>query len=213
MPQVQPAIQAPSPGESACCPSAFTGVYDYGSSFYSFDYGLAHIIFLNSYTNTSKGSAQYTWLLSDLSAVDRSVTPWVFVSFHAPWYNSYLDHQNEFSSILMREQMEPVFLQYKVNAVFVGHVHAYERTYPVAYNQTDFDNGVVYITIGDAGNREDLVNDFVDNPDWSAFRNGTEFGHGRVKVFNASVAQWEWRRDVDDEPITADLATWSNVAL
>jgi acid phosphatase type 7 len=213
MPEVKPAQQAPSPGEKYCCPSAFTGYYDYGSAFYSFDYGLAHVIFLNSYTSTLQGSAQYTWLAADLAAVDRSVTPWVFISFHCPWYNSYDDHQNEFQSIIMQQQMEPLFLENKVNAVFVGHVHAYERTYPIAYNQTDFENGVVYITIGDAGNREGLVNTFVDDPEWSAFRNGTEFGHGRVTVFNASVAQWEWRRDIDDEPITSDLAIWNNVAL
>jgi len=214
MPRIQPAVQAPSLGEQSCCPSSFTGHYDYGNAFYSFDYGLAHVIFLNSYTNTSKGSAQYTWLEGDLSSVDRSVTPWIFISFHSPWYNSYTAHQNESSAIFMKQEMEPLLLEYRVNAVFVGHVHAYERTYPVANNTVDFDNGIVYVTIGDAGNREGLYNTFVDKiPDWSAFRNGTEFGHGRLKVFNESVTQWEWRRDVDDEPITADVAIWNNMAI
>jgi hypothetical protein len=213
MPEIQPAEQLPSPGELSCCPSAFIGHYDYGNAFYSFDYGLAHVIFLNSYTNTTEGSPQYVWLQKDLASVDRSVTPWIFISFHCPWYNTYLDHQSEFQALIMQEEMEPLFLKYKVNAVFVGHVHAYERTYPVAYGEVDMDNGVVYITIGDAGNREGLVNATWGTPDWSAFRNGTEFGHGRVKVFNSSVAQWEWRRDVDDEPITADMAVWNNIAL
>lgn len=41
----------------------------------------------------SRSSAQYAWLLRDLAAVDRARTPWLIVSFHAPWYNSNYAHQ------------------------------------------------------------------------------------------------------------------------
>ncbi len=44
-------------------------------------------------------------------------------------------HQGEFPSIGMRAAMEPLLLQYGVDLVFSGHVHAYERTAPVALNQ------------------------------------------------------------------------------
>ena len=57
---------------------------------------------LNSYTNTSVGSAQYEWLRADLAKVDRSRTPWVVAAFHCPWYNSNDDHQDEFQALAMQ---------------------------------------------------------------------------------------------------------------
>lgn len=36
---------------------------------------------------------QYTWLEAELASVDRSLTPWLIVQFHAPWYNSNTAHQ------------------------------------------------------------------------------------------------------------------------
>ena len=103
-----------------CTPSAFTGSYDYGNSYYSFDVGMVHVVVLNSYSVTSRNSRQFAWLLSDLLAVDRSVTPWVVAMFHSPWYNSNANHQDEFNTIAMREAMEPLFLQHKVALAVSG---------------------------------------------------------------------------------------------
>lgn len=96
-----------------CGGSVFNSGYDYGNSFYSFNagnlpsnsssailcipnisslmslsfiIGLAHIIFMNAYTNYEAGSNQYVWLVNDLMAVDRTKTPWIIVNFHTPWY-------------------------------------------------------------------------------------------------------------------------------
>ena len=102
MPEVAPAVQAPSPDESDCTPSAFQGVYDYGNAFYSFDYSIVHVVMLNSYTNTSVGSSQYEWLKADLAKVDRSRTPWIIAAFHCPWYNSNDDHRDEFQALAMQ---------------------------------------------------------------------------------------------------------------
>ncbi|KAI5015271.1 hypothetical protein ZWY2020_056661 [Hordeum vulgare] len=44
---------------------------------------------------------------------------------HAPWYDSYNYHYMEGDS--MRVMYEPWFVKYKVDLVFAGHVHAYER--------------------------------------------------------------------------------------
>lgn len=206
MPAVAQAVQAPSPTEGECTPSEFMGVYDYGNSFFSFDYGPAHIIFMNSYTNASAGSAQYGWVVSDLSTVNRVKTPWVFVLFHCPWYNSDNDHQDEFQAVSMQAALEPVFLNYRVNAVFTGHVHAYERTHPLVLDGVvDVSRGIVYVVVGDGGNREGHADDYnTPPPDWSAYRNGSAFGHGRLTLYNASVALWEWRRDIDPVSVTQD---------
>lgn len=64
--------------------------------------------------------AQYAWLKQDLDKVDRSKTPWLVAAWHPPWYNSYSSHYQEFEC--MRQEMEALLYQYRVDIVFSGHV-------------------------------------------------------------------------------------------
>ena len=70
------------------------------------------------------GSVQYNWLLADLKAVNRSITPWLIFCGHRPMYiNSY--YGGAFSSDivvadLMRKNLEPLFVKYKVNLGVYG---------------------------------------------------------------------------------------------
>jgi hypothetical protein len=200
MPYVEPAIFGdviikssinPNTGIPYCTPSVFQTEYNYGNSFYSFESGLAHVIFLNPYTNSSHSSLQYNWLQNNLKSIDRLVTPWIIIVMHCPWYSSNLNHHADTQTILMREYMEELFYQYQVNIVFNGHVHDYERTYPVYRNETDT-SGPVYITIGNAGNLEGLDNKYYEQPKWSAFRNGTEYGYGKLTILNEKRMFWSW---------------------
>jgi acid phosphatase type 7 len=94
--------------------------------YYSFNVaGAVHVIMLGSYTQYGSNSDQYKWLVSDLAKVDRSVTPWLIVLLHAPWYNTNTAHQGEGEK--MRKVMEAVLYKSRVDVVFAGHVHAYER--------------------------------------------------------------------------------------
>ena len=96
--------------------------------YYSFDVASqVHVIMLGSYTDFSLGSSQYSWLERDLKKIDRAKTPWVVVVFHAPWYNSNIAHVGEFESIGMKQSMEKLLFDAKVDVIFTGHVHAYER--------------------------------------------------------------------------------------
>nr|ABQ50886.1 purple acid phosphatase [Lolium multiflorum] len=72
----------------------------------------------------------YKWLEAEFPKVNRSETPWLIVLMHAPWYNSYNYHYMEGES--MRVMYEPWFVKYKVDLVFAGHVHAYERTHRIS---------------------------------------------------------------------------------
>lgn len=47
------------------------------------------------------------------------------VLLHAPWYNTNEAHEGEGES--MREAMESLLFNARVDVVFSGHVHAYER--------------------------------------------------------------------------------------
>ena len=76
-------------------PSEFLGHYNYGNAFYAFTHGLAHIVVLNSYTDTKVGSIQYEWLEKELPAIDRTVTPWLLVVFHCPLHTTFLGHNRK----------------------------------------------------------------------------------------------------------------------
>ena len=93
--------------------------------YYSFEVGGCHVIMLGSYAEFDEGSDQYEWVKGDLDKVDRRRTPWLIVLIHAPWYSTNLAHEGEGDS--MRKAIEELLYQARVDVVFAGHVHAYER--------------------------------------------------------------------------------------
>ncbi|CAN0846970.1 Probable purple acid phosphatase 20, partial [Linum grandiflorum] len=148
--------------------------------YYSFDVAGAHVVMLGSYTDFGPFSDQYKWLQSDLAKVDRSKTPWLLVIIHAPWYSTNTAHQGEAQSVDMKQYMETVLYNARVDAVFAGHVHAYER-FGRVYKEKKDDCGPIYITIGDGGNHEGLATDYMDpQPEISIFREAS-FGHGELE--------------------------------
>ncbi|CAL5218603.1 g300 [Coccomyxa viridis] len=144
------AVQArwPTPYRASGSPSYF---------FYSVNVGPSHNIFLSNYIDYTVGSQQYIWLKADLANINRTLTPWVTVNFHNPWYTTDTSYK-EFEQ--MQIAMEPLTIAAGVDVFFYGHVHAYERTAPVN-NYTVDPCGTVHITIGDAGNSEGIS--FLDN--------------------------------------------------
>jgi len=122
---------------------------------------------------------------------------------HCPWYSSNVNHYGDKQTVLMRESMEDLLYEHNVNIVLSGHVHAYERTYPVYRNMTN-KNGIVYITIGNGGNLEGLDNKYYEQPSWSAFRNGTNYGHGILSIINREKLVWTWYRNEDKKFIFRD---------
>lgn len=140
----------------------------YNNSWYSFNAGPAHIVFITSYVPYDEASEQYRWFIADMKTVDRAATPWLVVSFHAPWYNSYDGHFKE--NAAMQRVFEPLFWTYGVDLVYSGHVHAYERSTPV-YQWQPNACGAIYTTIGDGGNIEGIYRDYIDvqpRPDFCA---------------------------------------------
>ncbi|CAO2042169.1 unnamed protein product [Urochloa humidicola] len=186
----------PAPHEESGSPS---------NLYYSFQAagGAVHVAMLGSYAPFDAASEQYRWLARDLAGVDRRVTPWVVVLLHAPWYNTNAAHQGEGEA--MRVAMERLLFDARVDVVFAGHVHAYERFTRVYDNEAN-PCGPVYITIGDGGNREGLAFDFEKNhklAPLSVMREAS-FGHGRLRVVNATTAHWAWHRNDDAVSVVRD---------
>jgi 3',5'-cyclic AMP phosphodiesterase CpdA len=107
--------------------------------YYSFDWGNAHFVALDSNRDYQPGSAMLQWLESDLAA---SAAKWKFVFFHHALHTSG-PHRNDSTLPALRSALAPIFEQYDVDIVFNGHDHMYERSKPV--------NGVVYIVSGGGG--------------------------------------------------------------
>ncbi|XP_051130185.1 purple acid phosphatase 22-like [Andrographis paniculata] len=177
--------------------------------YYSFEVAGVHVMMLGSYTDFESGSAQYGWVQEDLGRVNRSRTPWILALIHAPWYNSNRAHRGEGES--MRKALEETLYKAKVDLVFAGHVHAYERFGRVYDNKAD-KCGPVHITIGDGGNREGLASSFDDpSPSISLYREPS-FGHGRLRVFNATHALWSWHRNNETNAAVADQVWLENLS-
>ncbi|KAA8536066.1 hypothetical protein F0562_028544 [Nyssa sinensis] len=185
---------------------------------YSIKRASAYIIVLSSYSAYGKYTPQYTWLEEELPKVNRSETPWLIVLMHSPWYNSYNYHYMEGET--MRVMYEPWFVKYKVDVVFAGHVHAYERSERVSNIAYNIVNGIcapvsdqsapVYITIGDGGNIEGLATNMTNpQPKYSAFREAS-FGHAVFDIKNRTHAYYSWHRNHDGYAVKADSLWFFN---
>ena len=134
--------------------------------------------------------------------------------YHNPWYNSNLEKQNEFETLGMQAAFEPLFKAYGVNFVLNGHVHAYERSFPV-YQFNPTPDAPAYVVVGTGA---DSVHDNVwlnetSAPAWSAYRNATQWGTGTLVVASEKQLTWQWHWNLDGILVAADEVTICNTAL
>jgi hypothetical protein len=177
--------------------------------FYSINIGQVHVLAMGSYDYFQKYSDQWNFVQDDLGAANRSVTPWIVAFLHAPWYNTDVSHYLEGES--MRVIYEPFLYKAGVDIVQAGHVHAYERSYPVYKYKLDA-CGPTYMTVGDAGNLEGVAGPFyLDKttglpPFYSAYRD-YYFGHAEATFTNSTFAQVNWFRNIDGTRVPDDSFT------
>ncbi|GAV60536.1 Metallophos domain-containing protein/Metallophos_C domain-containing protein [Cephalotus follicularis] len=178
----------------------------------------AHIIVLSSYSSYVKYTPQWQWLREELKRVDREKTPWLIVLMHVPIYSSNQVHYMEGES--MRAVFESWFVRSRVDFIFAGHVHAYERSYRISNMDYNVTSGVrypvpdqsapVYLTVGDGGNLEGLAGRFWDpQPDYSAFREAS-YGHSTLKIMNKTHAVYHWNRNDDGKKVPTDSVVFHN---
>jgi hypothetical protein len=93
---------------------------------YWFATGSATVVMLSSEHDLSPDSPQGSWLALTLASVNRTLTPWVVVSFHRMVYSLTGSEQAQQDGF--RALLEDVFYRARVDAVMMGHVHSSERT-------------------------------------------------------------------------------------
>ncbi|KAI9317013.1 Metallo-dependent phosphatase-like protein [Dichotomocladium elegans] len=185
------------------CPCAFASLPFRESHFdssitYSFDYGNLHLIAFSTETyffgSEDEIRAGIHWLEADLKQINqnRHERPWIVLITHHPLYCSFANEDCDINSALLRDgknglgAIEPLLLEYKVDVVISGHVHNYERTFPMARGlatSMSYKNpsSTVYIVLGNAGQPEGTskFNTTGPYPVWSAKRFD---GHGYSTV-------------------------------
>ncbi len=95
---------------------------------FSFNYGNAHWLVLDADTYVDwTDSLLINWVKKDLA--DAKNAQWRFVTYHHPGFNSSIEH---FEQQQMR-LLAPVFEKGNVDVVFNGHVHNYQRSFPMQF--------------------------------------------------------------------------------
>lgn len=125
---------------------------------YSFKYGNAEFFVLDTNTlrNLTEAGEQYKWLDKALAASDAK---WKFCYHHHPPYSSDDDDFGNSwkgpttSGDLRVRNLVPLYEKHNVDVVFNGHVHVYERTWPIRGGKVDQKSGVTYITTGGGGGK------------------------------------------------------------
>lgn len=134
--------------------------YDYMSLpepeyYYTFRYGNAQFFMLDTNKKVGPDTEQYLWLEDELAVSDAT---WKFVVHHQPAYtsdsNDYGDTWTSGRSThgdTNVRQLVPLYERYGVDVVFNGHIHLYERTWPIREDKVVEDGGVIYVTTGGGG--------------------------------------------------------------
>lgn len=126
--------------------------------FYTFHYGNAQFFMIDSNKDLSPGSEQYQWLERELK---KSTATWKFTCHHHPCFSS---DENDYGDRWKGKAPEgyvwgdknamklvELYERYGVDIAFAGHIHSYERTWPILQMAINQKNGVRYIVSGGGG--------------------------------------------------------------
>jgi predicted phosphodiesterase len=131
--------------------------------YYSFDYKNVHFISMATETPYEEGSQQYEFVTHDLMKTKTNPSiDWTVVYYHQPMYTSKTHHEGLES---FRDLYHNLFTKYGVDLVLAGHIHNYQRSYPLIYNSENPSNPIIeqsaILDIGD-NNKQNSNNVYVE---------------------------------------------------
>lgn len=183
---------------------------------FSFEYGMAHIVMIDTETDFANapdgpdGSAglnggpfggpnqQLQFLEADLASVDRTVTPWVIVAGHRPWYTT-----GDGPCTPCQTAFEGLFYKYGVDLGVFGHVHNSQRFMPVMNGTADpagLNNpkAPMYIVAGGPGNIEGL-SAVGTKPSYTAFAYADDFSYATISFLDSQNLKVDFYRSATGE--------------
>lgn len=157
--------------ESKSLLNSYLKHFQLSKTYYSFNFQNVHILVLNTEDSNLKktSSSQFDFAKSDLKKAsgDPNVR-WIIVSFHKPLFSSPngCSASSCKGSSSLTKALQPLFDKYRVDIVLQGHVHNYQRTFPLKFNSgnplkptktsgasNDYTNptGQIYAIVGTGG--------------------------------------------------------------
>jgi len=92
-------------------------------------------------TPYEQGSQQFDFVKSDLMKTNTNPSiDWIIVYYHQPMYTSKTHHEGLES---FRDLYHSLFTKYGVDLVLQGHIHNYQRSYPLIYNSENPSNPII----------------------------------------------------------------------
>ena len=171
------------------------GHYGLNREFYSIDYENIHFIILASDLDYTKNSEQIKFLEDDLvKANNNSKIKWKIVLIHKPMiYKDYYVKNDPglTNGIALKEGLQPILDAYDVDMIISGHVHLYERSFPLKFNnvltsyeKTTYINpeGAIHVIVGTAG-ADKHHNQYPQTfEDWAVVKNPDVYGFFNLKI-------------------------------
>jgi hypothetical protein len=125
---------------------------------YTFTCGNAEFFMFDSNKPCDPGSEQYQRMEKALAA---STAVWKFAAHHHPCFSSDEDDYGDNHKGSLKEpftqgdqnarHLVPLYEKYGVDVAFAGHIHSYERTWPILNLSINQQKGVRYIISGGGG--------------------------------------------------------------
>ena len=158
-------------------------------SWYSYDWGDAHILVLDTEQPLPRGTPQYDFVQSDLAT--HQSAPWRIVALHETPYSSTTANSG---SEPVQQNMVPLFEKYGVSLVLGGNSHNYERSIPLIHGAPD-PAGITYVVSGAGGNG---FNKFrAPQPESTVFREDSYYEYVQVSVSPAAIRVEAIRSDTE----------------
>lgn len=149
----------------------------YGDQWYAVSVGPIRFIQMSSEQPFYRGSPQWNWVVSQITGANRTLTPWLILGLHRPFYADSVVGGSMATLVncsqWLRDSFEDLLMEYQVDMTWSGHAHAYWRTCPI-YNGTCFRRknkdgtlrAPVHITFGNAGMQATIDAVYTQRPYW-----------------------------------------------
>ena len=191
---------------------------------YSFDYGMVHVVMINTETDFANApdgpggsfnldagpfgfpNQQLEFLEADLASVDRTITPWVVLGGHRTWYST--GGSGNICSPC-QAAFESIMYNYGVDIGVFGHVHNSQRFLPV-YNNTVDPNGMndpkapMYIVAGGPGNIEGLSS-VGSNVSFNQFAYADDYSYATLSFLDSNHLKVEFIRSLTGEVLDSSV--------
>jgi hypothetical protein len=171
------------------------------NSWYSYNWGNAHFLVLDTELAFDPGTPQYDFAQSDLAA-NQGATFRIVVMQRPPYSSTSATSSSSFA----RAELVPLFEQYHVALVLSGNSHNYERSFPLKGGNPTA-GGVTYVVTGGGGNGHNSYT--IPQPAWSAHRDATNYEYTRVTVTPTALTV----REIDAATNTALDSTVINAPV